>query len=60
MEDQVLCALAQKEFSERQSDRQEMHLFREKHILQTECGLFQKRERLFVDFLMMAILIGVR
>ena len=54
-----LC-FAQQEFSERQSDRQEMDLFREKHTLQTECELFQKREWLFVDFLMMAILIGVR
>ena len=34
--------LSQKEFSERQSDRQEVDLFREKHTPQTECRPSQK------------------
>ena len=35
---QVLNISSQKEFSERQSDRLEGDLFREKHTPQTECG----------------------
>ena len=41
-EDQVLCVSEQKEFSERQSDRLEMDLFREKHAPQTVIGPSQK------------------
>ena len=37
-EAQVLDVSSQKEFSERQSDRLEVDLFREEHTPQTECG----------------------
>ena len=41
-EDQVLGGSAQKEFSEKQSDRQEVDLLREIHTPQTEFSPFQK------------------
>ena len=41
-EAQVLDVSSQKLFNERQSDRQEVDLFREKHTPQTECGPSQK------------------
>ena len=41
-EAQVLDVSLQKEFSETQSDRQEVDLSREKHTPQTECGPSQK------------------
>ena len=41
-EAQVLDVSSQKEFSERQSDRLEVDLFREKHTPQTECGPSQR------------------
>ena len=41
-EAQVLDVSSHKEFSERQSDRQEVALFREKHTPYTECGPFRK------------------
>ena len=37
-EAQVLDVSSQKEFSERQNDRLEVDLFREKQATQTECG----------------------
>ena len=41
-ETQVLDVLLQKEFSERQSNRWKVNLFREKQTPQTECGLSQR------------------
>ena len=41
-EAQVLDVSSQKEFSERQSDRGDMDLFREKHTPQAECRPSQK------------------
>ena len=45
-EAQVLDVSLQKEFNERQSDRLEVDLFREKHTPQTECGPSQKARSL--------------
>ena len=41
-EAQVLDVSSQKEFSERQSDRQEVDFLRDKRIPQTDCGPSQK------------------
>ena len=41
-EAQVLNVSSQKEFSERQSDKEEVDLFREKRTPQTQCGPSQK------------------
>ena len=39
---EILDVLLQKEFTDRQSYREELNLFREKHTPQTECGPSQK------------------